>query len=237
MNRPRAFNMVSVWQQKSTRALLLANLVPLVGVIFFGWSLYAILFSYWAENAVIGFFNLLKMWQARGPVFLHDGKVTNTPTPGDTPLAGAELEKTRYFLLPFFVVHYGGFMAGHFYFLFSVLPVLSTNNFSLASTLLQSGWSIALTLVSLLVSHGVSYFQHFIQGEEYKKTNVVLQMFAPYKRIFVMHITIIVGAFVLLLTGGYHPVILILFILIKIWVDTIFHQKSHRWAEAAAITI
>lgn len=50
----------------STVLLVAANLVPLVGVLFLGWSLWTILVLYWLENGVIGFFNVLKMAAARG---------------------------------------------------------------------------------------------------------------------------------------------------------------------------
>jgi hypothetical protein len=40
--------------------LIAVNLIPLFGVLFFGWSLFSIMFLYWIENGIIGFFNILK---------------------------------------------------------------------------------------------------------------------------------------------------------------------------------
>jgi len=40
----------------STGSLILSNLVPLFGVLFFGWSISTILILYWSENAIIGFY-------------------------------------------------------------------------------------------------------------------------------------------------------------------------------------
>ncbi len=50
------------WQHKpSGLALIAANLLPLLGVIFLGWDAFAILLLYWAENVVIGAINVLKI--------------------------------------------------------------------------------------------------------------------------------------------------------------------------------
>jgi hypothetical protein len=45
--------------------LIAVNLIPLFGVLF-GWSLFSIMFLYWIENGVIGFFNVFKS-QGRVP--------------------------------------------------------------------------------------------------------------------------------------------------------------------------
>ena len=47
-------------------ALVVANLIPLVGVLFFDWNVWMILVVYWLENGVVGFFNVLKMLRAEG---------------------------------------------------------------------------------------------------------------------------------------------------------------------------
>jgi hypothetical protein len=47
-------------------SLVLANLVPLAGVVWFGWSVRTVLIVYWLENGVVGAFNVLKMLHAEG---------------------------------------------------------------------------------------------------------------------------------------------------------------------------
>jgi hypothetical protein len=46
--------------------LLLANLIPLVGVLFFDWSLLTILVLYWLENGIVGLWNVPKIILAQG---------------------------------------------------------------------------------------------------------------------------------------------------------------------------
>ena len=44
----------------STASLIGANLIPLVGVLFFGWDAATILVLYWAENLIVGFYSILR---------------------------------------------------------------------------------------------------------------------------------------------------------------------------------
>lgn len=45
----------------SLASLVAANLIPLVGVFFFGWEVGPILLLYWSENLVVGGYNVLKV--------------------------------------------------------------------------------------------------------------------------------------------------------------------------------
>ena len=46
----------------SVVALVVANIFPILGVLFLGWSVGEIMLLYWAESAVIGIYNIGKMW-------------------------------------------------------------------------------------------------------------------------------------------------------------------------------
>jgi uncharacterized protein DUF6498 len=50
---------------RSAIVLLLANAIPLVGVLFFGWSLITILVLFWIENGIVGFWNVPRILLAR----------------------------------------------------------------------------------------------------------------------------------------------------------------------------
>src|SRR5438105_3002112 len=93
----------------SAAVLVAANLVPLVGVLLFGWSLATILVLYWAESGVVGLLNIPKILLARGD--LRVGR-------GDVSLALPMLDGSgglllRLFLSVFFLVHYGIFWLAH----------------------------------------------------------------------------------------------------------------------------
>ena len=96
-------------------ALILANLVPLVGVLWFGWDVWGILIIYWLENGIYGLFNVLKMRKAEGPE-------------DESPMAAADTRRrlngfrvngrspsgtSKAALIPFFIMHYGIFWVVH----------------------------------------------------------------------------------------------------------------------------
>ena len=74
-------------------SLLVANTLPVVGVLCFGWDAFAIVLLYWSENIVVGFYNVLKMAFAK---VRHRRK-----------------DDGKLFMIPFFTVHYGIFTMVH----------------------------------------------------------------------------------------------------------------------------
>jgi len=72
-------------------ALIAANLVPLGGVLIYGWTVFDVTIVFWAENVIVGLLNILRM--ATLLVLRRD--------------FGALV------LAPFFAVHYGMFTVVH----------------------------------------------------------------------------------------------------------------------------
>lgn len=190
-------------------ALLAANLVPLIGVLAFDWAVGDVMLVYWAESAVIGFWNLVKMWIV-----------------GRWAGLGLGL---------FFVVHYGGFMAGHFVFLWTLfltdLPGAAgmEDGVEDLAVLLGSLWYLLPAVLALFVSHGISFFLNFIGRREYEARSVGEQMNAPYGRIIVMHLTILFGGMLTMFVENATPALLLM-IALKVIVDVHAHRKSHRRA-------
>jgi hypothetical protein len=80
--------------------------------------------------------------------------------------------------------------------------------------------------VALSVSHGISFKNNYLDNREYQETNVGAQMFAPYRRIVVMHLVLIVGGWVVALTGG-GTLALTAIVAVKIVIDVILHSREH----------
>lgn len=225
-------------QDKSSKALIYANLLPIFGVLFLGWSVLEILYIYWLETVIIGFITIIKMLKVKATVADETGK--KTPTTPRGPLI------LRVVLIIFFIFHYGGFLFGYFLFIFGAFPaMLGTINNQIPSNLSILG--IIISGVGLFSSHLISYKQNFIGKNEFKKMNIMPTMFAPYKRIVVLHMTIIFGMFLSLLVImgttkilavlNYSNIRLILtvtqsailglFIWLKIAVDKKYHLQEH----------
>ena len=199
-------------RKPTTLGIVAANLVPAVGVLFFGWDAFAVVFLYWLENAVIGFFNVFKMALAAGSIqsagvaaaraIRSDdaeqlmGKV-RTPRRRHAGSAGLKL-----FLIPFFVVHYSGFMFVHGLFIFVLLRgdgggLGFPHKGPLVVLHREFTPSLLFALACLLVEHGYLFATEFVRDRGYLGTNAAVQMFLPYPRIVVLHVAILFGAFTL----------------------------------------
>ena len=185
-------------------ALIVANFVPLVGVLFYDWSLFTIIFCFWLESAVVGFYNIFKM--------VIVANIRNI------------------LMVPLFVVHYSAFMAGHLGFIFALFSPdeMSFSGFFPPPDLLTSQiMSVWPAFLGICLSHGISFFYNFIGKKEFRRSTPEKQMMAPYGRIILMHLTIIFGGWLILALGA--PVLaLVLLIALKIVSDVRAHNKEHE---------
>jgi hypothetical protein len=215
-------------------ALIAVNLIPLVGVLYWDWSVFEIVFLYWCENLIVGFITALKMLTAF-PEPTNGTFRLNIPGKGNTqkiPIYGQLLIGTftlvgKLFLLAFFIVHYGMFCMGHGIFIFSIFGDESFSSSDvwrldelIAGPLLLAFWA-------LLLSHLYSFLVNYLFRGEFRRSTARDQMTAPYKRIVVLHLTIIAGGGVSMVMGS--PFwMLALLIGLKIVLDSRAHLKEHQ---------
>ena len=137
----------------SSVALVIANLVPLAGVLVFGWRVFDVLMLYWLENVVIGVINVMRMAMVPG--------------------------RSKIFLMLFFTVHYGVFCFGHLSAIVGLFgATLGVANaweyfFTAPADSMPSGqWASAqwLAIACIAASHLFSYFSNFIGSGEYRRT-------------------------------------------------------------------
>ncbi len=213
-------------------ALVVANLIPLWGVVFWKWDAFNIVLLYWSENIVVGFYNILKMASV---------KVSHP---------AEHLRKL--FMIPFFSVHYGGFCAVHGSFVLMLFKEDSSfmNNttwpcffvfLQMLLNVIKHAYSIMsiemrYAMGALFLSHGVSFVYNYLIKGEYAKVELKKLMGgSPYARIVVMHMAIIFGAFLTAALGS--PVgILIILVGLKTFLDVIFHLRQHEKHQAKAVS-
>ena len=212
-------------------ALMVANLVPLIGGVFLGWDAAAIVLLYWIENLIVGIFNVLRMFLVK--------------------VESRSKQFQKLFMIPFFCIHFGGFCAVHGFFLLvffkigSPDAVLSDSGAWMGALIfLQLLYGVVMQLwhgrppwlewpvVGLFVSHGMSFIRNFIYGQQYLSLKVKSIMMRPYKRIVLMHVVIILGA-VLIMKLGSPVALLSLLIFLKVALDIWLHVKIHRSASEA----
>lgn len=192
----------------SALVLVAANAVPLVGVAFLGWSVFALMLLFWCENVTVGAFNVLRMLCARG--------------------AGVAGFVGSLFLVPFFCVHYGMFTFIHGIF---VLALFGGSQYA-------TGWGPAMfahavaaahiegPCAVLVASHAFSFYWNYLKGGEYRTATPLRLMAAPYGRVMVLHFVIIFGGMLATVTGA-PAAALALLVILKTMIDLRAHLREH----------
>ncbi len=150
--------------------------------------------------------------------------------------SGCANHGSKLFLVPFFTVHYGGFCLGHGMFILALLggaaggignapPTSLGGGMQAIVDLLFSGTGLLFAL-ALLASHLFSFFVNYIGKGEYRRTLVPALMFAPYSRIIVLHIAILLGGFAIVALGS-PKFMVVLLVIGKIMIDLKLHLRSH----------
>ncbi len=190
----------------SAIVLVVANLVPVLGVLALGWRTFDVVLLYWVENVVIGAVNALRM------------------------LACAKGRKL--FLIPFFIAHYGFFCFGH---LMAIALLFDGPDEILAiwqqyfampprAALRSPLW---IGVAAIAASHLFSFLVNFLAAGEHRRTTVDKLMGRPYGRIVVLQVAILVGAVLIEWLGT--PVgLLLALVVIKIVVDLKLHTAERE---------
>lgn len=216
--------------------LFAANLLPLIGVVSWGWSIFEIVSLYWFENLVIGVVNALKIITCcpvnRGHD-VHKAFPRRGGHRGGRASSNSTGHVAKLFLVPFFAVHYGIFCFGHGIFVFSLLggkngdvvsgDLLTGIKQMISQVFFAGGQWFALAIIA---SHGFSFFFHYLGRGEFRRVSPPQLMMAPYGRIVILHVAIIFGAFFIQALGS--PVFL-LFLLVggKIALELKLYWRSY----------
>ncbi len=173
--------------------VLFINLVPALCVVALGWSAFTLVALYWIENLIAGAINALKI-------------VISGAANGWAGIL------TSLFLTPFFIFHYGMFCAVHGVFIWALFggvfqgavapdgdPLTALPKLLLA----QIGhdrflfWNVAL----LALYHLFRFAAYWLGNGEWRRGDPFTQMFSPYGRIIVVHMTIMLAGIPVALLG------------------------------------
>ncbi len=208
----------------SSYVLIAANMIPLIGVIFFEWDAVLVLALFWIENLIIGGFNIVRIISA--------GLITR--------------KKEAILTTVFFIFHYGLFCSVHGQLLTDILnyPAIdyrtyfSATDFGLLELFLE-GAAVLMTFIdrlsptiwlgitALLLSRLVSFIENFLLRGDIFSVRINKLMVEPYNQIIVMHIGLIAGA--ALLEKLQSPVwLLAIIVVLKMFFDFHQHKKRHE---------
>lgn len=198
---------------RSTFILLAANAVTIVMAMVFNWDLSELIWIYWFQSIIIGFYQGRRM-MALKKFSTQDIKMNDKPVP-ETP-AGKRST------VVFFACHYG------FFHVFYLVFLLLTARFELS----RIGWiCFGVSIAFFAINHHYSFVAN--RERDSKRTpKLGAMMFFPYLRVFPMHLTIILG--VHFTEAGVSYLTLLLFLLLKTASDVAMHMIEHREKASAS---
>jgi Family of unknown function (DUF6498) len=186
-----------------TPILFFSNIFVIVLALVQGWSIVPLLWIYWWQSVIIGFFNWRRMKQLKK--FSTEGLKVDGQYVKPT-------EKTKKNSAMFFLLHYGVFQ---FFYLIFILTLAD----SIPSDVLLSA---AVGVGIFLFNHFFSY-RHNLEKDLASTPNIGTMMFFPYFRVIPMHLIIFIGAW----AGSGSQLTLFFFLLLKTGVDLVMHIIEH----------
>jgi hypothetical protein len=197
--------------------LVVSNLVPLAGVLYFDWSVSLLLLLYWCETGIIGFYNIFKIAKAN----------PEAETSKFNLMMWGKMPSSKGKLIIFFMFHFGVFMLCHL--LFILIFVTSRDDVFLAINSFEPIKIFLYSVLALFLSHGYSFKENFFDGGEWKRVNPMVQMMKAYPRVVFMHLILlfsVVCSILLNLEGSKAVICIVVFL--KIALDLAAHYKLHK---------
>lgn len=194
---------------KADILVIAANLIPVLGVAFWGWSAVEAFTVYAMETLIVGIITVLKLLVATFARNAHSRRN------GESSVVPGGI-----FITLFFIVHFGIFAmvqtsifsgvadigprnAGPLYFFLNWYKFLNEHT--------------SYALAAFVVSYIGSNFVPFMVSGDYKTAPVMQIMIQPYGRIFVQQFTVILGSMMLLFKFGIG--FMVVFVAAKLYID------------------
>jgi hypothetical protein len=176
----------------------------------------AIVFVYVFETVVIGVINAVKL--------LYLSIYNPDKNSADYWL--------HFLTIPFFVLHFGGFVAIQTIFIYTGFAIYDDN---LSTSLSWKNYQAIFEMdgflwvfVSVVITNFFSFYNAFLKPKKYKQPDVAMYFIKPYIRIFVQQFLAIVPFLFLVFTNKVGMIAAILLVLMRTFVDFYFQQFSNN---------
>lgn len=207
------------WQRPAALMMIAGNLVPLAGVLFFGWKLLAVMLAFWLDSVAIGVFTAGRILLAR-----LDGKTAS----------GRSSAVTRVYTAVDFAVQYGfiGFVHG-----LLVIGLFGMVSDTLAGktepeldvyilAVLRQPETITAA-IAMLLTRGIDFIAGYLRPRAYEQADIGKEQSSPYRRAYLQHVVVILGGGIALALRS--PVAaLVMLVLLKTAGDLIDENRRYR---------
>lgn len=192
-----------IFTDRSAGSLVFANLIIILLALKQGWKLGELLYIYWWQNVIIGFFNVLRIMSFK-----------DAAPEGKTPQLAEAFKMGRFVLSGFFALHFGVF---HFVYLQFLKGFARSDNFTF----------LFIPVLIFLLNHLFSFVYNF--KKDCANFDFQRVFMLPYQRIIPMHLTIMFGTMIIMFlnnpTG--EKLALVLFLILKTVVNVKMHLIEH----------
>lgn len=216
-------------KQSAIFTIIISNIIPIIGIIFWGWTPFYVFWLFWMETLIVSFFNAIKIIMCRGDemeVKLHQSKMPFAKTHSNHSShwrKGIIYIFFRLFIFAFyslFIIVFLGFMSN-----------TPENAFKNSQVLAFANTSFNYALLAFFCSQLVQFYAEFILNENYKTTHP-----SDFSTIFdgrqlVLHIAIVLGAVIsqFMIKGGTQNtfsmvIVVVIFAILK----TLYDVWSYR---------
>jgi hypothetical protein len=171
--------------------ILAFSIVPLVGILSFGWDWRETIVFYWLGNITAGIVTLTDMARLNTTIFDFSKSPTASEQQQIQQILPIPPVLSKLFAMGFFTVHFGGFTAVHGFFVFLIA---TTGAFGIQTAGLEplnlaaifGAWSLGA--LSYIVTRLLSPVPYLAARESINDT---------YRRVIVLHLGLIGGAFLI----------------------------------------
>jgi hypothetical protein len=186
---------------------LAVDLLPIYAVFAWGWNAVPLVMLYWMENVIAGVMTIPRL------------VISGASYGAIGTLAGLGLSV-------FFVFHYGLFCLVHGTFLIAFASIGDPQGIGSAPFMdvlgmfrfgIDSGCHVVWMVYAIAAFQLLVFLVEFIFKGEWKRSNPMAEMFAPYSRIIVLHFGIFAGAAALFLLGQPMVGVLALILFRAVW--------------------
>lgn len=226
----------SLKQKSSQIFIIFANLLTIIAAVLFRWDVFLIMFLFWMESVFIGVFNIFRLYLS-----------SSHRRPGSPGSSKKKPEDSPIFLSIFFAIHYNIFNLVHLFFIIMLAIIASALPGELMDSVEPKLWlnvsdfhwsdldHIAL-IILFFFRHLSDFIVNDISSKRYLEKSPMQWMFYPYRRIFLMHFTILIGgaaffAAILFELSLFAYIILAVFIFFKMLFDLKENKRNRATSE------
>lgn len=175
--------------------MLIMGVIPIWGLIYFGWNAGQVIVLFWVESLIVGIFTWLRV---------RDTERNPQGQEGPFKLSG------------FFLVHYGLFWAVHGVLSWVLILIFLPDGGGWRPILGDTNFWKAVTGVALLQT--MVHWREWARPQAWRGADPSKEMFKPYGRVVALHLAVLIGFAIAALAGGGHEVAIALCV-IKLLVD------------------